>query len=323
MDNIFITGVNGFVGSALAERFLNEGHRVVGLVRDFNYKSRKDILDKISVVQGDLRDKSVINYALSQYEITKIFHVGAVSILRKSVVDPITAYETNVLGTVYLLEAARQQGVEKVVIASSDKSYGTYNQLPYVEDMHVQSSNDAYSTSKACTDLVAQQYAKGYGMDISILRAGNIYGPGDLNMSRLIPGSVLRCLDGIQPVLYKGVAQYKREFMYIDDVVDAYLLLSERGLPGEAYNVGGSGYQSILNTVEKIIKLTGNNFKPEIRDKDFIEIKEQYLDSSKIEKLGWQCKNKINTGLEKTIEWYRQYRGKVNFFTNQQKIDTQ
>lgn len=314
MESILISGINGFVGAALAERLLNDGHRVAGIVRDFNYKSRRDILDKVSIVQGDLRDFSVLRYALSHHEITKIFHVGAVTILRKSVVDPITAYETNVLGTAYLLEAARQQGIKKVVVASSDKAYGTYKELPYKEGMHVQSSTDPYSTSKACTDLIAQQYAKGYGMDISILRAGNIYGPGDLNMSRLIPKSILRCLDGERPVLYKGVAQYKREFMYIDDVVDAYLLLSDRGLPGESYNVGESGYQSILDTVEKIIELTGNDFEPEILPADFVEIKEQYLDSTKIKSLGWECKHKIDIGLSKTIEWYKEYRDKVKFF---------
>jgi CDP-glucose 4,6-dehydratase len=207
--NCLITGANGFLGSALSERLCHQGHRVVGIVRDRNYKSRREILDRISVVHGDLRDPTVLRYALSQYEIDTIFHVGAVTILRKSVMDPLTCYETNVLGTAYLLEAARQQGIKKIVVASSDKAYGTYKKLPYKEEMHVQASADAYSTSKACTDLLAQQYAKGYDMDISIVRAGNIFGAGDLNMSRLIPRSILNCLDGIQPVLYKGVAQYK------------------------------------------------------------------------------------------------------------------
>jgi nucleoside-diphosphate-sugar epimerase len=151
-------------------------------------------------------------------------------------------------------------------------------------------------------------------MDVSILRGGNIYGPGDLNMSRLIPKSTLRCLDGKKPTLYKGVAQFKREFMYIDDVVDAHLVVADRGLSGEAYNIGGAGYQSILETVDKIIELTGNDFEPEIIDKDFIEIKEQYLDASKIEALGWECKTKIDGGLARTVDWYREWRDKVAFF---------
>jgi CDP-glucose 4,6-dehydratase len=314
MESVLVTGANGFLGAALSERLTNMGCRVVGLVRDRNYKSRRSILDKISVVHGDLRDFDTVRYAMSHYEIDTVFHLAAVTILRKSVVDPLTCYQTNVMGTVNVLEAARQVGIKKVVKASSDKAYGTYEELPYVETMAVQASADAYSTSKACSDLVAQQYAKGYGLDLSIVRAGNIYGPGDLNLSRLIPKSILRCFDGKQPTLYKGVAQYKREFMYIDDVVDAYILLAERGLLGEAYNVGGSGFQSILKTVNKIIKLTGANVKPKIIEKDFIEIKEQYLDSTKIEDLGWTCKFDINSGLHETVEWYKEWQSKVAFF---------
>jgi len=314
MENCLISGANGFLGAALCERLLSMGCRVVGLVRDMNYKSRRDMLDRISVVHGDLRDFDTVRYAMSHYEIDTVFHLAAVTILRKSVVDPVTTYQTNVLGTVNVLEAARQVGVKKVVKASSDKAYGTYEDLPYIETMAVQASPDAYSTSKACSDLIAQQYAKGYGLDVSIVRAGNIYGQGDLNLSRLIPKSILRCLDGKRPTLYKGVAQYKREFMHVDDVVDAYLCLADRGLPGEAYNCGGAGFQSILDTVEKIIELTGNDFDPEIIPADFVEIKEQYLDSTKIEALGWECKIDIDEGLVKTVDWYREWRDKVAFF---------
>lgn len=320
MESVLVTGANGYLGAALCQRLLDNGCRVVGLIRDMNYKSRRDILDRISVVQGDLRNFDTVRYAMSHYEVDSVFHLGAVTILRKSWIDPMTTYQTNVLGTVNVLEAARQTKVKKINVMSSDKAYGTYEELPYTEDMHVQSSPDAYSTSKACTDLISQQYAKGFDLDVSILRGGNIYGPGDLNLSRLVPKSILRCLDGIPPTLYKGVAQFKREFMYIDDVVDAHLTVIERGLPGEAYNIGGSGFQSILKTVNKIIKLTGNTFKPEVIDKDFIEIKEQYLDSSKIEGLGWECKIKIDEGLRRSVEWYKEYRDKIPFFDGNSHI---
>lgn len=307
MKSVLITGFNGFVGTALARRLLSLGVRVVGLVKDRNYKSVDDVHNNCSIVHGDLRDFDALRYAMSSYEVDTVFHLGAVTILRKSVVDPLTCYETNVMGTVNVLEAARQTKVRKVVVASSDKAYGTYETLPYVETMAVQASDDAYSTSKACTDLVAMSYAKGYDVDVSITRVGNIYGPGDLNFSRLVPRSSLKCLVNDPPQIYKGVADYKREFMYIDDVVDAYLLLQERGVSGDVYNVGGSGFISIRDTVNKIVKLTGCTREPEVVDKDFVEIKEQYLDSSKIESLGWQCKHSIDQGLEKAVEWYRWY----------------
>jgi CDP-glucose 4,6-dehydratase len=155
--------------------------------------------------------------------------------------------------------------------------------------------------------LIAQSYAHTYGTDVSILRSGNIFGPGDLNKSRIIPGSILRILDGEQPVIYKGVGNYKREFMYIEDVIDGYLYVQDRGLPGEAYNIGGSGFQNIFDTTAMIIEEMGVDIEPEIREKDFIEIKEQYLDPSKLENLGWQCKYSIRDGIRAAIPWYTEY----------------
>jgi CDP-glucose 4,6-dehydratase len=308
MDNVLVTGANGFVGSALCQRLSDMGVRVVGLVKDRNYKSRRDVLEKISVVHGDLRDFDTVRYAMSHYEIDTVFHLGAVTILKVSVKDPLTCYQINVMGTANLLEAARQTGVKKVVVASSDKAYGTYENLPYKETYAVQSSPDPYSTSKACTDLIAQSYGKDeYGLDVSILRAGNIYGPGDLNMSRLMPRSILRCFDDNPPQIYNGVHLFKREFMYIDDVIDAYLTVCEKGERGGAYNVGGAGYQTIGDTANKIVELTGCTKEPEIVGKDFLEIEEQYLDPTKLEALGWKCKYKIDEGLKKAVEWYRKY----------------
>lgn len=309
MKHVFISGINGFAGSALAKRLVETRPdvRVVGLVKDRNFKSRRDILDRCSIVYGDLCDINTVRYTLSRYEIDTVFHLAAVTILRQSVMDPVSCYNVNIMGTVNILEAARQVGVRKVVSISSDKAYGTYENLPYVETMPVQASPDPYSTSKACMDLISQSYATTYGLDVSILRAGNKYGDGDLNLSRLIPRSILRCLEGKAPQLYSGVGQFKREFMYIEDVVDAYLAVAERGTLGESYNVGGSGFQTVFDTVNKICKIVGFEGEPEIVDKDFKEIKEQYLDPTKIERLGWKCNHTIDQGLEKTVEWYKKY----------------
>lgn len=309
MHNVLITGANGFLGSALAARLLDMGGiTVVGLIRDRNFKSRRDIHDRISIVHGDLRDYDTVRYAVSKYEIDTIFHLAAITILKQATFDPVTCYQTNVMGTVNVLEAARSCGhVSKIVVASSDKAYGNHDVLPYVEDMALLAS-DSYSTSKSCTDLISQSYAYTYDLDVSVLRSGNIFGPGDLNKSRIIPGSILRILDGQRPVIYRGVGNYKREFMYIDDVVDAYMYVQDRGLPGEAYNVGGSGFQTIFETVKNIIKEMGVDMEPQILDKDFIEIKEQYLDPSKLETLGWKCKFSIAEGVRASIPWYEEYR---------------
>jgi CDP-glucose 4,6-dehydratase len=307
MGNVLVTGANGFVGSAVCERLLKMNKTVVGLVRDRNYKSRRDILDNISVVYGDIRDYDTVRYAVSKYEIDTIFHVGAITILKMATVDPKTCYQTNVMGTVNVLEAARECGhVTKIVVASSDKAYGVHEELPYREDYCLLAS-DPYSTSKSCTDLIAQSYAYTYDMNTSVVRSGNIFGPGDLNKSRIIPGSILRILEEKRPVIYQGVGAYKREFMYIDDVVDAYMCVQDRGLQGEAYNVGGSGFINIFDTVKIIIEEMGVDMEPQILQKDFIEIKEQYLDSTKLENLGWRCKYPLREGIRDAIPWYTAY----------------
>lgn len=307
MQNILITGANGFVGAAVVDRLLRMNKTVVGLIRDKNYKSRRDILENISVVHGDLRDYETVRYAVSKYEIDTIFHIGAITILKMATYDPKTCFQTNIMGTVNVLEAAREcKHVSKVVVASSDKAYGNHDVLPYKEDYALLAS-DPYSTSKSCTDLLTQSYHYTYGLDTSIVRSGNIFGPGDLNKSRIIPGSILRVLAGERPVIYKGVGNYKREFMYIDDVVDAYLTVQDRGLPGHAYNIGGSGFQNIFDTVGMVLEEMGTDIEPEILEKDFIEIKEQYLDSTKLEELGWKCKYGIREGIRACIPWYQEY----------------
>jgi len=307
MKNVLVTGANGFVGSALCDRLLGMNKTVVGLIRDRNYKSRRDTLDNISVVYGDMRDYDIVRYAVSKYEIDTIFHVGAITILKMATEDPMTCYQTNIMGTVNVLEAARECGhVNKIVVASSDKAYGVHENLPYKEDFALLAS-DPYSTSKSCTDLIAQSYAYTYDLNTSIVRSGNIFGPGDLNKSRIIPGSILRILEGERPVIYSGVGNYKREFMYIDDVLDAYMSVQDRGLKGEAYNVGGSGFQNIFDTVNIIIEEMGVDIKPQVLEKDFIEIKEQYLDQSKLEALGWKCKYDIRQGIRAAVPWYVEY----------------
>ncbi len=307
MSNVLVTGANGFLGAALCEKLLTMNKTVVGLIRDRNYKSRRDILDNISVVYGDLRDYDIVRYAVSKYEIDTIFHLGAITILKMATYDPKTCYQVNVMGSINVLEAARECGhVTKVVVASSDKAYGSHDDLPYVEDMALLAS-DPYSTSKACEDLIAQSYAHTYDLDVSILRSGNIFGPGDLNKSRIIPGSILRILDHERPVIYSGVGNYKREFMFIDDVINGYLTVQDRGLPGEAYNIGGSGFQNIFDTVDIVIKEMETDIRPHIIKKDFIEIKEQYLDPSKLKALGWDCNYDIQEGIRATIPWYREY----------------
>ena len=309
MKSVLVTGAGGFLGTALCLHLRRHypDVRVVGLIRERNYKTQQSLLDTCSVVYGDVRDPDAVRYSLSQYEVDTIFHLAAVTVLGKAHIDPVTCFSVNVMGLLNVLaQAERMRGrVKKVVISVSDKCYGTYERLPYVETMPVQASADTYSTSKACQDLIAQYFPRVYDLDVSHIRAGNIYGPGDMNLSRLIPGTILRCLHGEAPVVYKGVGQYRREWLYVDDVVLAFLAVAERGNPGEAYNVGGSEPVTVLDTVEHIRRLTGCDLPVIIRETDFIEIKEQWLDASKLGRLGWRLSTTLDEGLSRAVEWYR------------------
>lgn len=306
---VFITGVAGLAGSTSAKHFLEQGAHVVGLVKDKNKKSYNlPTNDNLSIVQGDIRDKDCLQYCLSKYEVDYVLHLASQPIVRICHNDPYTAYTTNVMGVINLFEACKalKSFPKKVVVMTSDKSYGPAP-VPYHEDTPY-AIFDSYTTSKICQDAVSLSYARTYGYPIVVVRAGNLYGPGDLNLSRLIPRSVLKMLDNESPMLYREVGEYIREFLYIEDIVRAYDVLLEKGVPGEAYNVGGTPPQRILDVITMIRDKINPSIPIQIEDKNFDEIHEQYLNADKIKALGWESGVDLSTGLNRTIEWYRDYK---------------
>jgi len=303
--NVLITGINGFVGSNLALSQLAAGNHVIGIIRDKNHKTRPDVLSKCSIVEGTITDPKLVDHAVSNYEADVVFHLAANAIVRIGVKDPASNYMTNVMGTVNVLDAVRRtRPTAKVVVASSYKSYGEQAQLPYTEDMKLV-PEDPYSTSKACTDMIAQSYAKTYDMNVNVVRCSNIYGPGDMNTSRLIPNSILRILRGEKPEIYSGVRNFRREFIYIDDVCDAYNLMVTSGKPGHIYNIGINKFHTIEETVALISEAAGSSGY-DIIDRDFPEIPFQWMDGSKLKALGWDAKVSFRDGIERCFSWYKQ-----------------
>jgi len=251
MSNILITGINGFIGSHLAV-YLKEDNHVIGLVREFNHKTKDNYLKGCTLIQGDIMNLELLKRIINDYEIETVFHLAAQSIVKLANTNPKDAYLSNVIGTVNVLESVRQINPKiKVVCASSDKAYGVHEDLPYLETMDVR-AGDPYSTSKACGDLVAQSYAKTYGLNVNIVRSANVYGY-DLNLSRIIPSTITRILKGQKPLMYSGVVNFKREFIHVHDVCAAYNIISEVGEPGEAYNIGDDQFHTIGEVVERIM----------------------------------------------------------------------
>ena len=316
--NVLITGINGFVASNLARNLVGKGANVVGMLKDistFNALEELGIEDKVNVTFGDITDAHAVRRTVNKYEVDACFHLAAMSTVRICSRDPIVAFRTNVEGTWNVLEACRNaKTVKAVVVASTDKCYGNPERLPYKEG-DVLNGLATYDATKACTDIVARSYAYNYNMPISVTRCCNIYGPGDLNLSRIIPNTIRRVVSGSPAMLWSDSAAMIREFIYIDDVVDAYMTLAEHIdlTKGRSFNVGTLEHIKVEDFVKKIYKCLGKEPDIEIRDREaeFKEIPEQYLDSTLVkETTGWEPKYDLDSGLQKTVDWY------ANFFKN-------
>lgn len=311
-----VTGATGLVGSWLVRRLLARGTRVVALVRDWDPQSellRSGDIHRCVVVSGQLEDYGTLERAISGHEPDTVFHLGAQAIVGTALRSPLLTFESNIRGTYNLLEACRiHQGlVRRVVIASSDKAYGEAEVLPYTEEMPAQGRHP-YDVSKSCADLLAHTYAQTYGLNIAVARCGNIYGGGDLNWSRIIPGSIRLVLEGKAPLL-RSDGTFTRDYLYVEDVVDAYLALAEQadrdGVRGEAFNFSPERQLSVLELTQQLLAAMGRpDLEPVIQNQATAEIKDQYLDASKARRvLGWEARIPLHEGLERTIAWYRTF----------------
>ena len=314
--NVLITGINGFVASNIAKSLVSKGANVVGMLKDvstFNAIKEMAIEDKVTVTFGDITDSHAVRRTVNKYEVDVCFHLAAMSTVRICSRDPIVAFRTNVEGTWNVLEACKHaKTVKAVVIASTDKCYGVPEKLPYKEG-DMLNGLATYDATKACADIIARSFAYNYNMPVTVTRCCNIYGPGDLNLSRIIPNTIRRVVAGKPAMLWDDSAAMVREFVYIDDVVDAYMKLAEHIdlTGGNAYNVGTMEHIKVEDFVKKIFECMGK--KPDIeineRESTFKEIPEQYLDSSLMTvTTGWKPKFDLAAGLQKTVDWY------VDFF---------
>ncbi|MEI4790274.1 GDP-mannose 4,6-dehydratase [Bacillus sp. FJAT-53060] len=312
--NVFVTGCTGLLGSYLVKELIDQGANVTGLVRDQVPRSnlyQGSQFEKMNVVQGALEDMQTIERALGEYEIDTVFHLAAQAIVGVANRHPVSTFEANILGTWNVLEACRRQPlIKRVIVASSDKAYGDQEQLPYDEDMPLNGKHP-YDVSKSCADLISHTYYNTYGLPVCITRCGNLYGGGDLNFNRIIPQTIQLVLEGEAPEI-RSDGTFIRDYFYIEDAVKAYLLLAEKmeekGLAGEAFNFSNEIQLTVLELVDKILKAMGSDLKPRILHQGTHEIKHQYLSAEKARKLlDWKPDYSIDEGLEKTIEWYREF----------------
>lgn len=310
----FVTGASGFVGANLVFGLLEEGANVVCLERDETQRNSLDLLslrDRVTVIRGSVEDLPLMSRILNEYDVDAVFHLAAQALVGAANRSPVSTFESNIRGTYLLLEACRlSPTVKRIVVASSDKAYGSHAELPYSEDFKL-NAVFPYDVSKACTDLITASYSKTFDLPVATTRSANIYGPADGNLSRIIPGTILSVLAGERPII-RSDGTPVRDFIYTTDIVAGYLLLAENieKASGEAFNFGSGEPISMLDLVNKIVELMGRSadLSPKIMLSTKIknEIDAQYLSSERVAtRFGWLPLVDIDTGLAKTIEWYR------------------
>lgn len=313
---VFVTGATGLLGGWLTKELLEKGAEVTVLLRDTVPASnfyRMHLAGKVTVVFGELEDYDLLERALNEYEIDTVFHLGAQTIVQTANRNPLSTFSGNIQGTWNVLEAARRNSklVQRVLVASSDKAYGAADKLPYDENTPL-IGRHPYDVSKSCADLLAQAYFHTYKLPVCVTRCGNLFGGGDLNFNRIVPGTIRSLLQGERPVI-RSDGKFVRDYIYVEDAAAGYLQLAEKmgeeNIAGQAFNLSYEQPQTVLQLTELITRLVDRtDLLPDIRNEASNEIREQHLSAAKARRLlGWRPAVALEEGLRRTIGWYREW----------------
>lgn len=310
-----VTGGTGLVGAWLVKRLVEAGADVTCLIRDWVPQSelaQNGALARVKVVRGDLCEEGLLERTLGEFEIRTVIHLAAQTIVGIANRNPVSTFETNIRGTWMLLEACRRSPlVQQIVIASSDKAYGDQEDLPYSEETPLQGQHP-YDVSKSCADLISTTYAVTYKSPVVITRCGNFYGGGDLNWNRILPGAIRSILRGERPTI-RSDGKFVRDYFYVEDGAEAYMLLAEAlaqkpELAGHAFNFSNEIQVTVLELLERLRKVMGADLEPVILNQASNEIRHQYLSAKKArEMLGWTPLFNMEQGLQRTVDWYRDF----------------
>jgi CDP-glucose 4,6-dehydratase len=312
--NVLVTGCAGFLGAWLCEELLNEGAKVIGLDKVFPDNSRiRRLSGRLETQLIDIRNFDQVNDLVRSRGIEFIYHLAAQALVGIAATDPVGTFRDNIEGTWNVLEAARlsKDKVKGLVVASSDKAYGDQLELPYIESAPMEGKYP-YDVSKSCADLISRSYFHSFGVPLCIARCGNLYGGGDLHMSRIVPGTIYSIYKKEAPII-RSNGKFVRDYIYVQDAAEAYVtiskrLLSDRSIAGEVYNISNDAPVSVLEIVDKIQKIGGSKIAPIIQNVASLEIEKQFLDSEKMRNtFDWRPRRTLDEGLQLAFNWYFQY----------------
>ncbi len=306
--NILVTGGTGFVGSHLVEKLISLKANVTTtflITEPYSYFSSKKFEKKVKTTNIDVCDFEKIFDLIVKNNIEYIFHLAAQPLVEVAYHNPKETLRTNILGTVNILESARLfPNVKAIIVASSDKAYGKLDKEKYIETDSLRGDHP-YEVSKSAADLICYSYFKTYNLPVVATRFGNIYGEGDLNFSRIIPGIINAAIKK-ELLEIRSDGKHERDFLYVKDVVDGYILLAKKidQIKGESFNFGSKNSFSILQLIKVIEKQIRKKIKIKILNNAKNEIIRQSLNCEKVKKLGWKQKYDLKKTIKKVYKWY-------------------
>ena len=308
---ILITGGLGLLGKSLISKLISEKYKVFVLDKDKNFERVKSFkIDKVKIIYGNFENKNLIKKIIRNNKIEAIFHLGAITQVLDALKNPYLTYQTNIIGTLNIIDSIKELGRNILFIySSSDKAYGEIKKRGYTEEDNL-NPIFPYDLSKSSSDLICQSYSKNFGLKIGIIRCGNLYGPGDFNTKRIIPETIISALKE-KRLIIRSNGKLKRDYVFIDDASNAYYLTFKKLINTKQklliYNVGSRDNLSVIEIVNLILKRMKKQYlNPIIKNISNKEIINQRLNYRKISReIGWKPRIKLLKGIDLTIKWYK------------------
>jgi len=304
--SVIVTGAAGFMGAWLCRKLVEQGALVTALVHSGpGLLEQHGIAEKVKIVKVDVRSHEEMQKTFSEAGPDLCFHLAAKSSTRAAAKDLHSTFETNVLGTVNVLAAAKETG-SAVVFTSTVKTYGGFTEICFAEDSPLLGTS-AYAASKIAAEAVCRMFAK-QGLNVAIARPANVFGDFDDNFERLVPGAIRNLLSGKPPVML-GKGESMVDMVYVEDVIAGILLLGEKvlekGMKAEAFNFGSGEKHSVKEAMQTMAKVAGKKIEPVSKDKEML-CKECLCVEKSEKELGWKAEHSLEDGLRKTIEFFKE-----------------